>query len=272
MNLKTWNWIAAITNYVIVIGLIIYFLVRGGNINFNTDLYTFHTNLNADDPANSIITATKSWSISGNLMKVLVIVYFFFTAFFHTLYATDCFGTGAYTRAIANQNNYFRWIEYGISSTIMTFLIAIISGVKDLNTVILLLVMQIAMIACGQIVEAATGPNAKSIKIVASFVGFVLLAGISFTFIRCFFTALNDGKNDGFDIPWYVWGIVFPLVIWYGSFGVVSLLQAFYGKHSVAQYIKYEKAYIMLSFFSKLNLGFFIAFGLTRPKAEKKNE
>ena len=36
-------------------------------------------------------------------------------------------------------------------------------------------------------------------------------------------------------------------------------------------YIKFEKWYIYLSFLSKLNLGVFVAFGLTRPKNEKDN-
>lgn len=266
MNLKSLNWLAAFANGVITIGLIIYFLVQKGNINFNTDLYTFHTNLNVDDPANSIITAEKSWSISGNLLKYLVVIYFFFTTFFHVLYATNCFGTGAYAKAVANQNNYFRWIEYAISSTIMTFLIAIISGVKDLNTVILLLFVNVAIMLCGWIIEAASGPNATKIRILATLIGWLLLIGMFVVIFYAFFTALSDGRNNNFDIPWYVWGVVFVLFIYYASFGVVALLQAFVGKHTVEQYIKYEKAYIFLSFFSKISLGFFVAFGLTRPK------
>lgn len=269
MNLKTLNWLAAFANGAITIGLIIYFLVKKGDITFNTDLYTFHINLNADDPANSVLTASKTWSVTGTLMKVLVIVYFVFTTFFHVLYATNCFGTGAYQRAILNQNNYFRWIEYAISSTIMTFLIAIISGVKGFDTVILLLFANVAMILCGQIVEAASGPNAKQIRIVATVVGWTLLAGIVFTFFYSFFNALQDGKNNNFDIPTWVYLVIFPLVIWYASFGIVSILQAFVGKHNVEQYMKYEKWYILLSFLSKINLGLFIAFGLNRPKAEK---
>jgi hypothetical protein len=113
MNLKTWNWIAAGVHGASAIGLGIYFLVKKGNVNFNTDLYTYDVDLNADDPDNSVVTAKKAVSISDVLMKILVIVYFAFTTFFHILYATDYFVTGDYTRAVANQNNYFRWnIEF----------------------------------------------------------------------------------------------------------------------------------------------------------------
>lgn len=269
MNIKTWNWMAAITHALIAVGLIIYFILKKGTINFNIDLYKYGIDLNQDDPENSNVFATKVWTVSPVVLKVLVVVYFFFTAFFHTLYATDAFGSGAYTRALAAQNNYFRWIEYAISSTIMTFLIAIISGVKGFDTVILLLLVNIAIMICGQIVESATGPNALTIRVLATAIGWTLLLGVFFVIFYNFFNALNDGKRNNFDIPWYVWGIVFPLFLWYALFGVVSILQAFVTPRTPQNYLKFEKAYIFLSFFSKINLGLFIAFGLTRPKAEK---
>jgi len=269
MNLKSWNRLAFFTHAAITIALIVYFIVKKGGINFNTDLYTFHIKLNENDPGNSELTAEKTLSVSGTALKVLVVVYFAFTAFFHLLYMTDGFGSGSYTRAVNAQNNYFRWIEYGISSTIMTFLIAIICGVKGFDTVILLILMNIGMIICGQIAEVATANGLKQVAILATAVGWVLILGIIFAFFYCFFVALNDGKVNNFDIPWWVYTIIFPLVIWYASFGVVSLIQNFFMKHTVANYVKIEKAYILLSFISKINLGIFIAFGLTRPKDEK---
>lgn len=268
MKLSTWNWIAAAAQGGSAIGLGIYFLLKKGGVNFNTDLYNFHINLNNEDPSQSEIYTTKALTITGELLKILVIVYFAFTTFFHILYATDCFGTGAYSRAIANQNNYFRWIEYAISSTIMTFLIAIICGVKSLQVVILLLLMNIAMIICGQVVEVATGLNSKNIKIIATLIGWILVAGIIAIFFISFFTALSDGKTNDFKIPTFVYYIIFPLVAWYLSFGFVALWQAFGSKHTIQQYLKIEKAYIILSLFSKINLGYVIAFGLTRPPAE----
>ncbi len=271
MRIETWNWIAAVIHAASAIGIGIYFLVEKGTVNFNTDLYTYDLNLNADDPAASEVTAKKSVTITGTLLKILVVVYFAFTAFFHVLYATDCFGTGAYSRALGARNNYFRWIEYAISSTIMTFLLAIICGVKDVNTVILLVVMNVGMILCGQIVEAASGPNAKNIKIIATLIGWILLAGIALVLLLAFFSGLADGKRNDFKVPTWVYFLIFPLLIWYASFGVVALLAAFNSKQTATQYLKYEKAYIILSLISKINLGYVVAFGLTRPKAEKND-
>jgi hypothetical protein len=271
MNLKTWNWIAAATHGIAAIVIGIIFLVKKGEINFNTDLYLNDVEIqNLDNPKDVIITTRKAWNVSSALLKILVVVYFAFTTFFHTFYATDGFGSGAYTRAIANKNNYFRWIEYAISSTIMTFLIAISCGVKMLDTVILLLFMNVGMILCGQIVEAASGVNAKNIKIIASLIGFVLLIGIIVILFRNFFNVLANAKVSGYKVPTYVYFIIFPLVLWYASFGFVSLWGAFGRDQSIQKYIKVEKAYILLSLISKLNLGIAIAFGLTRPVPEQE--
>jgi hypothetical protein len=263
MNLKKLNWVAAIAQGATGLGILIYFLIKKGNINYNTALYQYDIDEDQENPVDSTVIASLVWNVSGSLMKALVVIYFMFTCFFHILYATDGFGTGAYSRALARQNNYFRWIEYAISSTIMTFLILIITGVKDFDLVIFTLIINVAMILCGQIVEAAQD---KKVKYVALAVGFICLLGISYVILRTFFTRLYQANKYGFKIPGYVYAIVFPLILWYASFGIVSWVQAVKG----GDYLKYEKWYIYLSFLSKLNLGVFVAFGLTRPKDEKE--
>jgi len=270
MNLKTWNWIAAAVHAITAIVIGVIFLVKKGDINYNTDLYLNDVTIsNLDNPQDIEVTTRVAWNVSGSLLKILVIVYFAFTVFFHTFYATDGFGSGAYTRAIANRNNYFRWIEYAISSTIMTFLIAITSGVKMLDTIILLLVMNVGMILCGQIIESASGVNAFNIKVIATLIGWVLLFGIIAIIFRNFFNILANAKVSGYKVPSFVYFIIFPLILWYASFGFVSLWGAFGKDQSIQKYIKIEKAYIILSLFSKLNLGVAIAFGLTRPLPDK---
>lgn len=264
MNLTKLNWIAAIAQGGTGLGLLIYFLIKKGDIQFNTALYKYDVELNTENPNNSIVKASEVVNVSSFFMKSLVIIYFMFTCFFHILYATDCFGTGAYSRAIANQNNYFRWIEYAISSTIMTFLILISTGVKDFDLVIFAIIVNIGMILCGQIVEAATD---KKVKYVALAIGFILLLGISYIILMTFFTRLSQAKKYGFKIPTFVYFIVFPLVLWYASFGFVALYQVIKG----GNYEKYEKWYIYLSFLSKLNLGLAIGVGLTRPAPEKND-
>jgi hypothetical protein len=265
MKLSTWNWIAAGVHGFSAIVLSIYFLAEKGNINFNTDLYDFRIKLKENEPENSEISAKKATRVTLTTLKTLLIVYFLFTTFFHILYATDCFKTGAYSRALASQNNYFRWVEYAISSTIMTFLIAIITGTKCFDVVLLLIFMNICMIATGQIVEAS---KSFSDVIIALSIGWFLLVGIVTVFFKSFFTALQDGKDNDFKIPSWVYFVIFPLVLWYASFGFVSLWQVF-GKYTPQRYLTIEKAYIVLSLISKVNLGYVIAFGLSRPKADK---
>jgi hypothetical protein len=266
MKLTTWNWIAAFTHTAITVGLIIYFSIKTGTINFNTVLYRFKVLFNYENLNDSPVEAVKIWDIRASFLKMLVVVFFLFTALFHIIYASDVFGTGIYTQMITNSNNYIRWIEYAISSTIMTFLIAIVSGVKSFEVVVLLLLMNVAMILCGQVIEASYSFN---VKFIATLIGWILLGGIVLIFFSSFFITLNEAKQQGFSVPSWVYAIIFPLVLWYSSFGIVSLLQAFRNR-TPKNYTKYEKAYIMLSLFSKVNLGIAIAFGLTRPPPEKE--
>lgn len=272
MKLSTWNWSAAVVQLVVAIAIIIYYVVKKGDINFNTTLYNIHiTDFNVDNPNSSVVVTTPALDVTGTTMKVLVVIYFIFTALFHTLYATDFFGMGTYTKSIANMNNYTRWIEYSISSTIMTFLIAVICGMKSLDAVILILVMNIGVMLCGQISEAAiTKPGGKSIAIIAVLIGWILLLGIFAILFKNFFMSLADADSNGFKVPTFVYFIIFPLFIWYALFGFVNLWWVLGKDHTIQKYLKIEKAYIILSFLSKLNLGIFIAYGLTRPKPEEK--
>jgi len=274
MKLSTWNWSAAVTHLVVAIAVIIYYVVKKGDINFNTTLYNIHiTDFNVDNPNSSIVTTTPALDVTGITMKVLVIVYFIFTVLFHTLYATDFFGSGIYTRSIASMNQYWRWIEYSISSSIMTFLIAIICGVKSLDAVILLVVMNIGIMLCGQISEAViTKPNGKPIALVAVLIGWILLLAVFAILFKNFFMGLADADTNGFKVPTFVYFIIFPLFVWYALFGFVNLWWILGKEHTIQKYLKIEKAYIILSFLSKLNLGIFVAYGLTRPKPEEKSE
>lgn len=270
MNLKTLNITAAVVHALILIGLLIWFIVREGTTNFNTQLFKYsYDPFDADfpqvddnNPDSTKVVATKMVTLSDWTLKTLVLVYFGFTVFFHIFYATDGFGTGEYSKMIQNGNNWVRWIEYGISSTIMTFLVLIVTGVKDFDAVVLAVVANIAMIMTGQIVEAA---KEMSVKIVGLVIGFLLLVVIFAIIFRNFFYNLSQAKKYDYKVPFYVYAIVFLLFLWYVQFGIVAILNV----KNPGNYIKYEKYYIWLSFLSKASLGFFIGFGLTRPKPEK---
>lgn len=270
MNLKTLNITAAVVHGLILIGLLIWFIVQGGTTNFNTQLFKYsydpfdadYPQVDNNNPLSTKVVATQMVTFSDWTLKTLVLVYFAFTVFFHIFYSTDGFGSGIYSRMIMNGNNWVRWIEYGISSTIMTFLVLILTGVKDFDAVVLAVVANIGMIMTGQIVEAA---KEMSVKIVGLVIGFLLLVVIFAIIFRNFFYNLSQAKKYDYKVPFYVYAIVFLLFIWYLQFGIVAVLNV----KNPGNYIKYEKYYIWLSFLSKASLGFFIAFGLTRPKPEK---
>jgi hypothetical protein len=54
MNLKKLNWMAAIAQGATGLGILIYFLIKKGNINYNTALYQYDIMTNLESKANAI--------------------------------------------------------------------------------------------------------------------------------------------------------------------------------------------------------------------------
>ena len=66
---------------------------------------------------------------------ITVAIFLGLSAFFHFLVASPQF-FGRYSAGLAAQRNYFRWVEYSISSSVMIVLIALITGVSDVVAII----------------------------------------------------------------------------------------------------------------------------------------
>ena len=94
------------------------------------------------------------------------------------------------------------------------------------------------------------------------------------TFVVLFtslFKNVEDAEDAGKDIPDWVKIVLVPMVLWWMTFGIVSIFQTLnYNKQNYT-FLTYEKWYILLSFLSKLFMGYYISFGLTRKKSENKN-
>ena len=66
---------------------------------------------------------------------ITVAIFLGLSALFHFLVASPQF-FGRYSAGLAAQRNYFRWVEYSISSSVMIVLIALITGVSDVVAII----------------------------------------------------------------------------------------------------------------------------------------
>lgn len=204
--------------------------------------------------------------------------FFAITAFAHTFYATDGFGSKAYSRHIAEGWNPYRWVEYAMSASVMAALIGIVDGTRDMITLLALALITAAMQFNGYVVEAALkgrGDLSDSQRHViggAAISGWVLFATLWTVLLYSFFSLVqdvktkygNDSAGNKIEMPKWIWGVVFSQLAFFASFGVVQWVHMSRRAKSRGRfdYAKIETMYIVLSFVAKLALAGGLSYGL----------
>lgn len=263
-SLLIWNWVLFLIHAILGIGLLIYFKTRE-NDGTNIDFSLYDIDIDYDNKQDPEVCATKVVNNTTETVEYLIVAFFLITALFHLFYATNGFGTGVYLEAVENGNNYFRWIEYSISATIMIIIINLISGVKSIDANLLATISSLVVMLQGNSVEVSLQrKDGNKDYVIPTITGWLLLGGIFFVVIRNFFIRLQEVNDAGFTIPSWLPAIIFPIILWYLSFGFVQLHQIIVGSY----YRGYEYAYLFLSLTSKAFLGIYLAYGLTQREQE----
>jgi len=262
-TLKKYNLYAFFLHFISGIVLAIIFFTIVGEINFNTDLFSYKiTNIGADDrsiefsfgePGDPKIT------IKDELLKVFIVLIFLITSFFHLFY----YRSEEYINEINKGYNRYRWLEYSITSTLMIFVLCIISSVKEYYAVFTICALNIVLMSMGFFLEQS---DKRQVKIIALIVGFFALATIFSIIYASLIYNIQRAEDLGFDIPSWVKFVVFPMMLWWVSFGVIAILNTKNYTKPDYSYKRYEKYYIILSFLSKAFMGYYLAFGLIREK------
>jgi hypothetical protein len=166
---------------------------------------------------------------------------------------------GWYVRNLSKGANYARWIEYAFSSSVMIVLIAMLSGMYDLSSLILIFVLNATMILFGWMMELHNQTTEKT-----NWTAFIFgcLAGIvPWVAIALFFFGAQ-GPNGG-GPPGFVYGIMISLFVFFNVFAVNMVLQ--YKKVGRwRDYLYGEKVYILLSLVGKSLLAWQVFAGTLR--------
>ena len=173
-----------------------------------------------------------------------VAIFLGLSAFFHFLVVSPQF-FGRYTSGLAAHRNYFRWVEYSISSSVMIVLIAQICGIADVAAIVSIFGVNASMILFGWLQEKYEEPgNGGWIPFI-----FGCIAGIVPWLALVFYVFAIGGPGDT-KAPAFVYGIVISLFVLFNTFAVVQYLQyKKVGKWS--EYLRGEKTYITLSLVAK---------------------
>jgi len=175
---------------------------------------------------------------------IAVAVFLGLSAFFHFLVISPKY-FNRYSAGLAVNRNYFRWVEYSISSSVMIVLIAQICGISDVAAIVSIFGVNASMILFGWLQEKYENPgNGGWIPFI-----FGCIAGIVPWLSLVFYIFAIGGPGDT-KAPAFVYGIVISLFVLFNTFAVVQYLQyKKVGKWS--DYLRGEKTYITLSLIAK---------------------
>lgn len=181
-------------------------------------------------------------------IAVLVAVFVFFAAADHLLMTLPGIKDW-YERQLDKQENYARWIEYSISSSIMIVLIAAFVGIWDLAAVVAIFGVNTSMILFGLLWERTEKPG-KGADWSAFWYG--TFAGVVPWGILGYYLFAGGGEVPGF--VYAIYGVQFVLFF---TFALNMALQyAQIGRWK--DYVFGEYAYIVLSLAAKTLLAWLI--------------
>jgi hypothetical protein len=151
---------------------------------------------------------------------------------------------GRYTQGLKEGRNYYRWVEYAFSSTLMVVLIALLTGIIDIAALIPIAGANAAMILFGLLQEKYETPgegNSLTSYWFGCLAGIVPWLAIGWYLI-----------SPGFDsvVPDFVIGIFISLFLFFNSFAIVMVLQ----QKQIGKWRNYavgEMTYVTLSLVAK---------------------
>ncbi len=119
-----------------------------------------------------------------------------------------------YTKLVDQRNNYFRWIEYSVSSSLMILVIATLSGVLDFSTLVALFALMTTTIIFGYIIDQnANDPQLVKSLFALSMVPYLVVWAIIYTHF-----GVNMTNGSG---PWFVWLIEIGLFVLFALFAYI---------------------------------------------------
>lgn len=210
------------------------------------------------DLATKAINPLKS-TIYDLQVGPIIAIFLFISALAHFLLATVLYKW--YVVNLAKKINYARWYEYALSSSVMIVVIAMLCGVYDLSTLILLFALNACMNLFGLSMELHNQTTTKTnwtTYIFGCFAGI-----IPWVVVYLYFSGAVASVGDV--IPKFVYWILITIFVTFMCFAVNMYLQ--YRKVGKwKDYLYGEVVYVALSLIAKSALAWQIFSGTLRPQ------
>lgn len=208
-------------------------------------------------------TMMKLWPVTETVFEIplgpLVASFLFLSALAHLMVALPGINKW-YANHISNRINPARWLEYSVSSSVMIVAIAMLFGMYDFGSLIMIFSLNAMMILFGWLMEKLNRDPEKKVDWLPYWFG--CIAGI-IPWVVLTFYMLGSGDGDA-KPPTFVYWIFGTIFVSFMIFAFNIVLQyKQVGKWK--NYIYGEYVYIILSLVAKSLLAWQIFAGTLRP-------
>ncbi len=230
-------------------GVIILLISRTFDIPVTGYYLTFNRASQNLEPA-----TTQLFSVS---VPLLIAAFFFLSAAAHLFIATVY--NKKYDQDLGHGINKVRWIEYAISASIMMVAIAMLVGVYDFASLVMIFFLIAIMNLMGLVIETHHQTTGKT-SWLSYWIG--CLAGIVPWMVIGFYFWLSADKDSA--PPTFVYWIFVSIFIFFSCFAVNMVLQ--YKKIGPwKDYLYGERVYVILSLVAKTLLAWQVFAGTLQP-------
>lgn len=211
--------------------------------------------LTFDQTQMALVTDTKE--LFEFPFGIMVSMFLFLSALAHFIIVSP-WGNKIYNRDLERGMNKFRWYEYALSSSLMIVLIALLFGVYDIGSLILIFFLNVSMNLFGLDMEEI---NEGRKKINWKPFIFGSIAGIVPWIVIILYAF---GNTNPAEVPWFVYALAGSYFVFFNLFPINMLLQ--YNKVGKwRNYLYGERAYIILSLVAKSVLAWIAFAGVMQP-------
>jgi hypothetical protein len=246
-NLRKYNLTAGFLH--LAQGIAILILSKVFTLPISGSFLAFNTSTQSLEP-----TTKALFDVS---LPMLVAMFFFLSAAAHLIIATTY--NKQYNKDLSLGINKARWIEYSLSASIMMVAIALLVGIYDAMSLVMIFALAAIMNLMGLVMEVHN-QTTKQTNWLSYWIG--CLAGLVPWIVVAFYLWL--GAKNGSSAPTFVYWIFVSIFIFFNCFAVNMVLQ--YKKIGPwKDYLYGERAYIILSLVAKSLLAWQVFAGTLRP-------
>jgi len=231
-------------------------LLLGLVLEFSRDIYTFYLKVEIIPEISFVPEPTVLFTVS--YVGAILASFLLMSGIAHFLIAYPL--NSKYVENLKKGINVYRWYEYVFSSSVMITFIALLFGIWDFWSLLMIFVLNAMMIMFGLLMEVLNQYTEKTnwtpfiLGCIAGFIPWLVITG--------YFYGVTNSTGQG--PPDFVYYIYITQAIIFNSFAINMVLQ-YKGVGPWRDYLFGERVYILLSLGAKTLLAWFVFAGVFQP-------